>query len=292
MKRALIVGCGYTGERVGARLLDAGLKVVGTTRNAARAARLESSGIQPLVGELTDRETLHSIDRLGSHVVFYLVPPQRAAEDHLPAVLDATSRAPLEALVYGSSSSVYGEGKDEWVDETEQPRPEGNAAKLRHAAEKTIVRAQWEFQTPGRICRISGIYGPNRTLRRALANGEYALISGHDTWVNRIHVDDLATGLIAAWKKGSDGRVYNMVDDEPHRASEYAYLAADLHGLPRPSWIELEEARERYSEDVLRRKLSNRRLRNGRLKEELEVELKYPSFHEGLPAATKEEEAD
>lgn len=290
-KRALIVGCGYTGSRLASLLLEMGLEVTGTTRDERRAARLARAGVQPLFGELTDRETERQIDHLGPHVVFYLVPPQRAAEDQLPGLLDATSRAPLEAFVYASSSSVYGDGGGDWMDETRAPQLVGNVAKLRHAAEKTIVRAQWEFQTPGRVCRLAGIYGPGRTLRAELERGEYALIRGNDSWVNRIHVDDLACGLVAAWRKGSDGRVYNLVDDAPHRAWEFAFQAADLHELRRPEWIEPEEARRRYDPEILRRKLASRRLRNRRLKEELGVNLKYPSYREGLPAAVAEERA-
>ena len=103
-------------------------------------------------------------------------------------------------------------------------------------------------------------------------------------------MDDLVQGLVAAWRGGSDGRVFNLVDDEPHRTSEFAFLAADLQGLPRPEWIDVEEARESYRPGRLRRKLSNRRIRNRRLREELEVELKYPTYREGLPAAVAEGE--
>jgi nucleoside-diphosphate-sugar epimerase len=115
------------------------------------------------------------------------------------------------------------------------------------------------------------------------------LIEGHDSWVSRIHVDDLVSGLLAAWTKGGDGRVYNLVDDKPHRASEFANLAADLQGLPRPSWLELSEAVERLGEQRLRRKLANKRVRSLRLKEDLGVELMYPTYREGLPAAVSQE---
>lgn len=287
-KRGLIVGCGYTGLNLALRLLEMGLEVTGTTRSDARGEDLARAGINPLVGDLTDRDILRKIDRFGPQVVFYLVPPQRAADDHLSGIIEATARAPLEAFVYGSSTSVYGNLSGEWVDESMQPQPSGNLAKLRHAAERALIRAQWEHQTPGRICRISGIYGPGRTLRRALANGEYALIEDNDTWVNRIHVEDLVGGLVAAWKKGSDGRVYNLVDDEPHRASQFAYLAADLQDLPRPRWISLPEAKERYDAEWLSMRLANRRVSNARLKEDLGMKLKYPSYRDGLPTAVQE----
>lgn len=289
MKRALIVGCGYAGARLGQRLIEMGCGVTGTTRSGERGAYLEAVGVRPVVGELAERAVLRELDRLGPEVLFYLVPPvKEGGEDPLPKVLAATARAPLEALVYASSTSVYGDRGGDWVDETDLPRPQGRSAEARLAAERTVIGAGWNYQTPTRICRITGIYGPGRTLRGLLERGDYLLIRGADTWVNRIHVDDLASGLIAAWQRGGDSRVYNLGDDEPHRASEFACLAADLHGLPRPEWVSEEEAADRLSESRLRRKTGSKRVRNRRMREELGVELEYPTFREGLPATVKE----
>ncbi|UCC48551.1 MAG: NAD-dependent epimerase/dehydratase family protein [Gemmatimonadota bacterium] len=288
MKGALVVGCGYTGTRLAARLLRMGFRVVGTTRSEERAGELEAAGIEPLIGELNDRETLRRIERLGLALVAYFVPPQDEG-DPLPQVLAAAAAAPLEAFLYASSTSVYGDRGGDWVDETTMVKPETLEAEARHAAERIIVGAARSDQAPTRVCRITGIYGPGRTLRRALESGDYVLVKDHDTWVNRIHVDDLVSGLIAAWLRGGDGRVYNLVDDQPHRASEFANLAADLHVLPRPEWIGLSDAVERFGDARLGRKLSNKRVRSLLLKEDLGLDLKYPSYRVGLPAAVEEE---
>lgn len=286
-KRALIVGCGYTGMHLAARLREMDFRVVGTTRREARATELEAAGIEPLVGALGGVETLRQIDELGPELVAYFVPPQ-AEDDPLAKVLSATARAPLEAFLFASSTSVYGDRGGDWVDETTVVNPESPEAEARHAAERLAVEASWSYQTPTRICRISGIYGPGRTFKTVLESVDYTLIRGHDTWVNRIHVDDLVSGMLAAWTKGGDGRIYNMVDDEPHRASEFANLAADLQGLPRPEWVDEAEARRRLGEERLRRKLASKRVRSLRLKEDLGVELRYPDYREGLAAAVSE----
>jgi nucleoside-diphosphate-sugar epimerase len=289
MKRALVIGCGYTGMHLAARLLEMDCRVVGTTRHKSRAAELEAAGIEPLVGELGDKAALRRIDELGPELVAYFVPPQ-VLDDPLSEVLAATARAPLAAFLYASSTAVYGDRGGDWVDETSMVKPETPEAEARHAAERACVEAAWSYQTPTRICRITGIYGPGRTLEKALASGDYVLIEGHDSWVNRIHVHDLVSGLLAAWQRGGDGRVYNLVDDEPHRASEFANLAAELQDLSRPKCLELSEAAERLGEERLRRKLANKRVRSLRLKDDLGVELKYPSYREGLPAAVSEGE--
>lgn len=287
--RALVVGCGYAGQRLGSRLREQGVSAYGTTRRPDRAERLKARGIEPVVGGLTDRGTLRRVDRLGVEVVFYLVPPVRTGADPLTDVLEATSRSPLEAFVYASSTSVYGDRDGGWVDETTPVRPVGESARARQGAERAVLEAGWRYQTPTRICRIAGIYGPGRTLRDSLERGDYLLIRGHDTWVNRVHVEDLVSALIAVWRAGGAGRVYNISDGSPHRSSEFADLAAELHGLPLPEWVSLEEARDRYGEKRLRRKLANKRVSNRRLREELEWTPRYPSFRVGLPAAITEE---
>ncbi|UCF18350.1 MAG: NAD-dependent epimerase/dehydratase family protein [Gemmatimonadota bacterium] len=289
MKCALVVGCGYSGERLGGRLLELGYRVVGTTRSEERAALLESAGIEPLVGDLQAPGTVAKLAELDAEVVFHLAPPQGEDKEPLAQVLEAVARPALQAFIYASSTSVYGDWGGQWVDETTEVDPASVAGRERRLAEDAVVELGDVLGISKRICRITGIYGPGRTLRGALESGRYKLISGRDTWVNRVHVDDLVRGLLAAWQRGSDGRVYNLVDAEPHRASEFANLAADLHGLAQPDWIGEEEARRIYGEAQLRRKLDSKRVRSVRLGAELGVELKYPNYRVGLPAAIAEE---
>ncbi len=288
MRSALVVGCGYSGMRLAGRLLELGYGVVGTTRDESRAAELRGAGIETFVGDLADRESLRRVVRQDLELVVYLVPPQREAIDPLEGVLAAVGGARLQAFLYASSTAVYGDRGGDWVDEMTSVNPSGAAA-LRHRAEVRVVGSVGSENIPARVCRITGIYGPGRTLRRALESGDYVLIREYDTWVNRIHVDDLTSGLIAAWQRGVNGEVYNFVDDEPHRASEFAFMAADLHGLSRPDWVGIDEATERLGEQRLRRKLDDKRVRNRRLREDLGVHLRYPTFREGLPAAVAEE---
>jgi nucleoside-diphosphate-sugar epimerase len=285
LRPALIVGCGYTGRRLAARLReDLRIPVIGTMRSERRAAELAAVGGEALVGDLTELEVLRRVGRLEPRLVFYLVPPDRSGRDPLPDLLRALELSGVEAFLYASSTSVYGDRGGDWVHEMTEPRPEGPAGEARYEAEQRVLGAM-AVGLPARICRITGIYGPGRTLKGALENGDYVLIKDRDTWVNRIHVDDLVSGLIAVWTRGVNGEVYNLVDDKPHRASEFANLAAKLHGLPAPRWVEESEAREELGPQRLRRKLDSKRVSNRRLREDLRVTLEYPTYEIGLPAA-------
>jgi len=291
MKSALIIGCGYTGTRLATRLMDIGMKVAGTTRSGERAAELEASGVEPLVGGLQGRELLLGIDKVCPDLIVYFVPPQVTDADPLGPVLASLARSPLEAFVYVSSTAVYGNRDGEWVDESTTVRPGTPVARARCQAERIVIDAARTRGTPTRVCRVTGIYGPERTLKKLLQSGNYVLIRDHDAWVNRIHVDDLASGLVAAWQAGGAAEVYNLTDDEPHRTSEFAFMAADLHGLPRPRIVDAKEAAELLGEERLRRKLDSKRVRNRRMREELGVQLEFPSYKIGLPSAVAEEQA-
>lgn len=287
-KIALVIGCGYTGTRLAHRLLERGFRVVGVSRHAELKPELRQAGIQPMSGDLSEPAFLSALGRLSPAVIAYFVAPQKG-DDPLPAVLAATSNPLLEAFLYASSTSVYGDCGGEWVDETTPVSVNSTGDIDRYTAERIVAGAAANG-IPARICRITGIYGPGRTLRGLLANGGYTLIEDRDPWVNRIHVDDLVAGFIAAWEKGQSGMVYNMVDEQPHRASEFANLAADLNHLPRPARISEIEARTRYDVAELQRKLSSKRVRCLRLRNELGVRLKYPAFHAGLAAAVAQEQ--
>lgn len=290
--RALIAGCGYTGLRLAARLLSDGLEVVGTVCTPANISRLEGAGITPLLVDADDSDSTLGLERVAPDVCFFLIPPAPLAEDaasaRLSRVMEALRRAPLECFVYASSTAVYGDRGDETVSESDLPRPDSAKGKARLAAERTVLELGWRLDSRPRVARIAGIYGPGRTLGPAIREGRYQLIAGRESWSSRIHVDDLVTALIAVWRAGASGRLYNLCDDQPHRSSEYARLTASLLGL---DLLEISEegARSLYPADRLARVLASRKVSNRRIREELGVRPRYPSFREGLPAALREE---
>ncbi|HJP39785.1 MAG TPA: NAD-dependent epimerase/dehydratase family protein [Gammaproteobacteria bacterium] len=291
MQKVLIIGCGYTGIRMAVRLQEAGYSVTGTARSEARVSAMRKVGIEPVTGALDDEQTLRQLVALDPALIVYFIPPQKSGADPLAGVVDAFRQSNPEAFIYASATSVYGDRHGDWVDENSPIVDDGVADRGRIDAERLVENAAREYGLPIRICRISGIYGPERTLKGMLKSGHYKLIEGQYSWVARIHVDDLVSGFIAAWEKGENGHVYNMVDQQPHRAAEFANLAADLNELPRPEVIGEAEAREKYSEDEWRRKTSSKRIRCATLTDQLGVELKYPTFEDGLPASVAEERA-
>lgn len=136
------------------------------------------------------------------------------------------------------------------------------------------------------IFRLSAIYGPGRTIAEKIRNGTYRIItqSGEPRRINRIHVEDIVAALLAALKRGRPGQIYLLDDDYPSTAEEYAYLIADLIGAPRPPAIAYEEALRLGGDRVLRL-TESKRCKNDKIKRELGISLKYPTFREGIVAS-------
>jgi nucleoside-diphosphate-sugar epimerase len=101
---------------------------------------------------------------------------------------------------------------------------------------------------------------------------------------NRIHVDDIATTVLAAIDRNADG-LFNVVDDEPAAPQDVVAHAAELLGVPPPPEIPFDSAdltdmaRSFYGE--------TKRVSNARIKERLGVTLAYPTYREGLAAIAK-----
>lgn len=293
---ALILGCGYVGLRLARALADVGVSVTATTRQPDRFAAIRRAGATPAVADVLEPATLHPLATAEPDVVYDLVRPQKTGADRYTEggarnVAAAFAGHSLDALVYLSSTSVYGRRNGEWTDESTPAVPASPMGKARLAAETLYLRHWRATGLPVRICRAPGIYGPGRTLRQRLESGAYRRIDDAELWVSRIHVEDLVAGLIAAWRNGAPGETYLLCDDQPVTSEEYAALTADLLSLPLPPGVSREDIRHELSDSAYERRLGARRCSNRKMREQLGVVPVYPSIREGVPAALRAEGA-
>jgi nucleoside-diphosphate-sugar epimerase len=284
--RLLVVGCGDVGMRV-LRLLRGRWRIYALTHDAARAAELRAAGAMPLVGDLDAAPTLYRLGGLADAVLHLAPPPSTGATDPRTRKLlrSLAAKGRVQRIVYASTSGVYGDCGGASIDETRAPNPLTDRARRRVDAE---ARLRWYGRASGArvtLLRIPGIYALDREggdPRERLARGTPVLAAADDVYTNHIHADDLARACVAALHRGMPQRVLHASDDSELKMGDYFDLAADLHGLPRPPRITREEARAQMSPVTLSFMSESRRLRNGRLKNELRLKLRYPTVREGL----------
>jgi nucleoside-diphosphate-sugar epimerase len=291
-QRVLIVGCGDVGLRV-AHLLPARLRRLALTSTPARVPELRARCITPLVGNLDDAATLRRLSSIATRVLHLVPPPSDMLEEwwrdpRTQALLRTLRlRTPPQALVYGSTSGVYGDCRGEWVSESRPPQGQTPRAQRRMDAERQVRHFGRAAHVRSSILRIPGIYGNDReggTPRARLLKGTPVLESADDVYTNHIHADDLARACVAALWRGRPQRVVNVNDDTVLKMGDYFDLAAGLYGLPRPPRLPRSTARDALPLVLLSFMSESRRMDNRRLKEELRVKLRYPTVDEGLRA--------
>jgi len=287
--RVLIVGCGDVGLRV-ARSLPPRVRVLALTSTPQRLGQLRGAGIVPLQGNL---DVPRSLARLAgiAHRVVHLAPPPPEPQGawwrdaRTQALLQALRLRTLpQALVYASTSGVYGDCAGARVSEARAVAPRTPRAQRRVDAERQL-RAFGRAGVRASVLRIPGIYAADRaggTPRERLLRGTPVLLREDDVYTNHIHADDLARALLAALWRGRPQRSYNTSDDSELKMGDYFDLAADLYGLPRPPRVSRHTAQDQLPLVLLSFMGESRRLDNTRLKDELRVRLRHPTVETGL----------
>lgn len=288
----LIVGCGDVGLRA-ARQLRGRVQLMALTSSPARIGALRAQGLTPLQGNLDKPATLARLAGIATHVVHLAPPPAEPVahwwrDTRTSALLRALLlRTAPSALVYGSTSGVYGDCGGERVDEARAVAPRTPRAQRRVDAEAAVRHFGRVAGTRAAILRIPGIYAADReggTPRERLLRGTPVLRAEDDVYTNHIHGDDLARAIVAALWRGRPQRVVHASDDTELKMGDYFDLAADLYGLPRPPRVARSTAQDALPLVLLSFMSESRRLDNARLKRELRVRLRYPTVAAGLRA--------
>lgn len=259
MGHMLIFGMGYAAGHLADRLRARGWDVTGTTRDG-RGGSIAFGDEAAVLAAL----------RTATHILSS-VPPADEADPVLSRYGEAIALAPATWTGYLSSTGVYGDAGGAWVDESAPVRG--------RRAGRNAADAAWTALR-GDVCvfRLPGIYGPGRSILDRIQDGRTHRIDLPGQVFSRIHVDDIASGIIASFR-GPAG-VYNLADDEPCHQNRLVEWGCALLGVPLPPLQSLYEAglspaaRAFYAE--------NRRVANGRAKRLLSWTPRYPSFREGL----------
>ncbi|MFV0493264.1 MAG: SDR family oxidoreductase [Pseudorhodobacter sp.] len=274
MKTLLCFGYGYSAQALGKRLIARGWRVIGTTRNPAKAERLRHAGVEALVWP--GSPLLPALAE-ATHILASVAPDANGDPLLREHGADIAAARPAWAG-YLSTTGVYGDHAGGWVDEDTPLTPGTARGKWRVAAE-----VEWRATgLPLHIFRLAGIYGPGRGPFTKLREGRARRIVKPDQVFSRIHVEDIAQVLDASIARPSPGAIYNVCDDDPAAPEAVIGHAAQLMGLPLPPMEDWETAdmtplaRSFYAE--------NKRVRNDRIKQDLGIDLIYPDYRKGLAA--------
>ncbi|MET4799885.1 SDR family oxidoreductase [Bradyrhizobium sp. LB11.1] len=273
--RLFIFGLGYSARHFVRRFSGSFSHIAGTVRDPAKRDDLAGLDLHGFTGS---RPTDVTVDRIREADVLLISIPPGGTGDPALAVLDDVLAAGRRKVVYLSTIGVYGDHAGGWVDESTPPQSALDRARMRVAAE-----AAWTETAHGNveILRLAGIYGPGRNALVTLRGGTARRIIKPGQIFNRIHVDDIASAIMAAIHHRGGG-IWNVCDDEPAPPQDVITYAAQLMGIAPPD----EEAFATVEMSAMARSFyaSSARVSNARLTHELGVTLTYPTYRHGLDA--------
>lgn len=257
MAHLFIFGLGYTAQRIADRV-----QALGWTLDATGSA-----------GNLdfADRVGVAAALERASHVLSS-VPPGEADD---PVLDNYAAQLSGKWCGYLSSTGVYGDTAGAWVDES---APTGGGRR----GARAVADQHW-LDLGAHVFRLPGIYGPGRSALERVRSGKAHRIDLPGQVFSRVHVDDIASGVLAAL--GAPAGAYNLADDLPCHQNLVIEHACRLLGLTPPPLQTLDEAglspmaRGFYAE--------NRRVANGKAKRMLGWAPHYPTFREGLAAINR-----
>ncbi|HDS1130351.1 TPA: epimerase [Stenotrophomonas maltophilia] len=270
---------GWSGCVLATHLRALGVHVAGTVRDLASAPhdgllrhqlRADATPSPALLGEIAQAEA-----------VLCSVPPDAEGDPALRLLLPALQESPaLHWVGYLSSTSVYADRAGGWVDER-------SAADATEAAgvQRLRAEAQWRALAEERgvasaVFRLPGLYGPGRNALLQLAQGRARHAVRPGLVFNRLHVDDLATVVIASMQRPCVDGLYLPADDEPAPPQQVLAFAAQLGGFAMPPAVAWDDP---VLSPTLRRFYeSSKRIDSRGTREALGWQPRFPSYREGL----------
>jgi UDP-glucuronate 4-epimerase len=157
-------------------------------------------------------------------------------------VLEAARRLGVERLIFGSSSSVYGEsGEIPFREEARVDRPVSPYAATKKAGEELAYTCHHLYGLRVICLRFFTVYGPRQRPEMAIhkftrlidAGQEVPVFGAGDARRDYTYIDDVLDGLLAALERPLPGyAIYNLGESATTRLDELVAMIEEALGKP------------------------------------------------------------
>lgn len=223
MKKVLVFGAtGYIGEHVAARLVETGHAVTGFARSTSSAAKLEASGITPVIGDLDDDAGIPALVR-GYDAVIWAAQLMLEDEHRVTRIMLDTLAGTDACFIFTSGTSLMsiptgGDWDERSFAEDEPFTPRRQIAPRLEI--ETMVREAASRGVRAMVLRPPLIWGNGGCrmiadfYHSARQTGAVCHIGRGLNVYSNVHVDDLAELYRLAIEKGRAGALYFAVSGE------------------------------------------------------------------------------
>lgn len=247
MRIAVVGASGVPGRSVVPLLLARGHEVHALVRNPQTAALAAHNNLMPFEVDILEAESLRA-GVAGCEAVMHLataIPAPGTPPDwsRNPAVrttgtrnlLQVTAAAKARRYIQQSITMVHASAGDEWVTEVAPMAALTPVTAAVHYMEARVRGSGLDWI----ILRGGMFYGPGTARmfewnKLALAARLTMPGDGSD-FLSLIHVEDMASAVVAAAETQTRMFTVNIVDDEPVTYCDLFGFIADLHGAPSPA---------------------------------------------------------
>ena len=295
MTTLLCFGFGYCAQHYAAEFGVRFDRIIGTTRSPEKAETVAAlcggRNVEMVVfdGRSASRAIMAALPEADALLVS--APPAEGVDPVLAVLADEILRAPkLCSVVLLSTVGVYGDHAGAWVCETTPPEPVNRRGRERLEQERAWEAISARRNLPIAILRLAGIYGPGRNALVAIEQGAARRVDKPGQVFNRIHAADIVQAIDAALARRASG-VFNVADDAPSPPGDPIVFAAGLLRVAPPPEVPFAEAAKTMTPMALSFYRDNKRVANARMKRELGLTLRYPTYREGLRALHDELQA-
>lgn len=298
---------GAIGRQLVPKLVEAGHEVTGMIRTESKRRLVLELGATPVVADALDPDQVaDAIARARPDVIVHQLTaigalnPRRfdrdfaltnrlrtEGTDHLLAAGRAVG---VDRFVAQSFAAWPYERRGGWVKTEEDPfdaRPPKEMRETQAAIEHlehAVLEADW---TTGIVLRYGGFYGPGTSMApggeqaEMIRKGRYPIVGDGAGTFSFIHVADAADATVAAIERGRRG-IYNVVDDDPARISEWLPVVAERLGAKPPRHVPRFVGRLFGGEAGAVMMTEVRGASNAKAKRELGWQPRHPTWREAL----------
>lgn len=221
--KLLLIGHGYLGCEVARQFTTAGWEVTACSLSGGDGA------LACDVGNPADVARLPAAD----FIVHCAASGRGGAEAYRRVYVDGCRNLlacqPGVPLLFTSSTSVYAQCDGSVVTEQSPARPDRETGRLLLEAENLTLAAG------GIVARLSGIYGPHRSvILKKFLTGTAVIEEDGRRYLNQIHRDDAARAILHLATCGIRAEVFNVCDSTPLTQLECYQALARIFERPLP----------------------------------------------------------
>lgn len=217
-KKLLVIGCGKLGQKLGLLAKKTPLDLLGFKRKKITSTNIRIEQQDIFDKSFFDKVKIHSPD----FILYSLSADEQLEKSYRRNYVEGLKQViksikyinNFQHLFFVSSTSVYGDNNDQFIDEFSETSPKNFRGTILLEAENLLNTVKFNST----ILRLSGIYGSGRNYMIKLSQDAESWPKV-DRWTNRINEDDAANFIIFLLNQCLQGEIpeklYLLTDKEP-----------------------------------------------------------------------------